>query len=113
MAENTQTDTRRLLGPVPDTKEIIGLPADDATNDHRHQCDNHQDDVLSRPLTDGHINEALAEPHHQQAERHPPDTSSNTEQHIHADALRIAQEPNDVLLHSFTFSLSHFSLLTL
>ena len=104
MTEDAQTDTRRLLRPVLDTKEIIDLPTKNGTNDNRHQRDDHHDDVICRTLTDGHIDEALAEPYHQQTERHSPDTCSNTCQHIPSNALRIAPNPYDVILHYYFFS---------
>ena len=92
-AEDTEAQGVGLTHIGTDGQVIAHLSQDYPTHDGHHEQQHHTQHIVDSTRADGLVDEATAEPHHQQAKRHLTDACQNTEGHTQADAARLAPKP--------------------
>ena len=96
IAEDAQPYSIRLFGVCRDGHVVIQLTQQDATHHRRHQKQNHLYNLLLAARPDGHIDEALAQPHHQQTKQHLQNANRDAHDCVQPYAHHVTPYPQNV-----------------
>ena len=105
-AEDTQAQGVGLADIGGGGQPVADLSQQHTSQDGGHQTEDHLEHFVGGSLTDGLIDEATAQPHHQQAAHYLSDACYDMQNRIQTDATQVAPKPRDVL-HSTTFTFCH------
>ena len=96
-AEDTQAQGVRLADACRRRQPETHLSEHHAAYDRQYQQRDHPQHIVGRSRADRLVDEAAAEPHHQQAEHHMPDACHDAYRHVPADASQVTPKPNQVI----------------